>query len=580
MTGTTQPTNRGAPLPSGGTPPAAVPPSGPSAADSGGEHGWDLVDTVEEWVGRYQVVYDATWGRVSKVLSAVGRHSINNLGGLGIPGHAWNVRDAYRTSYDDDKRLGAAVGDALTVGVAALMLRAWHARQFATPAVWNLPRPLVVSAGLALLGVAATSGIANSVHDAQDDGDLRGLGTAAGIVGAVLVSRMVPGTWPSRITLVAGGAAAAVAGYHLGRRVEVGPGHLGEDVPEASRLEHAPPLAAARGAWTHFVEAGPLSQGTGFGKSWGQVADMRRRYTDAELAGGMTGDVLAGTIVGTTALVATGRVLGRAQTSRLTQSPLARLGMELSIPARVVNKLRDTGALVNIVPGSAEAELAAIAARTGEHVGASRTERWWGQISGMALEYDGAVPQLLYLAGAGLFVWTLLDAYNAGENSKNGRVDGGASAAITGVGILGGAALVAKYAPGVRELPRAVKPGVALIAASACAAAISLLREPVGSFIDGAVELNQRRGATIDPLSVGVTATGALAGAVVGARAAKLMSFGGPIRLGLIGAGLAIGGGVGWSFAPLVSPDHASTGPTLAAEPEPTGPSEDQDSEG
>ena len=100
--------------------------------------------------------------------------------------------------------------------------------------------------------------------------------------------------------------------------------------------------------------------------------------------------------------------------------------------------------------------------------------------------------------------------------------------------------------PLFRELPRAVKPGVALIAASACAAAISLLREPVGSFIDGAVELNQRRGATIDPLSVGVTATGALAGAVVGARAAKLMSFGGPIRLGLIGAGLAILAAIAW----------------------------------
>ena len=512
---------------------------------------------VETW-------HDRTWGRVEAILGSAGRHATNNLGGLGMPGHAWNVRDAYRTDYSDDRRLGAGLGDALTIGVAALILQSWHSRQFVSPAVYGLPPKLVRVAGLAFLGAAAASGVARTVQNTQDDGHLGTLSAAAAAAGAALLSRNVPGKWTGRIAMVLGPVLAGVAGYQLGKHVKVGDGHLGEAYGESSRLERAPALAAGRGAWNHFAEAGPLSQGTSFGSTWGQVADMRERYTDAELAGGMAGDLFAGTIVGTTALIATGRVLGRAQTSALTRTPLARLGMELSVPARVVNKLRDVDGLLKVSPGAAEAEVEKIAIRTAENVGRRRQEVLWGKVSKYALKYDGKVPQLLYVAGGALFAFTMWEAWRAGETSKNRRIGGPISMGVTGAGVIGGAALIAKFAPGVRDLPRPVKPGVAIIAASAVAASISLLREPVGSFVDGSVELHQRRGAHADPRSLAVAGGGLVGGALLGSRAASIMGFTGGLRSGSVGLGALVGAGAGWGFAPIVSPRHASIGPTDA----------------
>lgn len=508
--------------------------------------------------------HDRTWGRVENVLGAAGRHATNNLGGLGMPGSAWNVRDAYRNDYTPDKRLGAGLGDALTIGVAALILHSWRSRQFVSPAVYGLPPKLVTVAGMAFLGAAAASGVARTVQDTQDDGHLGAVAAATAAAGAALLSRNVSGKWTGRAAMVLGPVLAGVAGYQLGMRVKVGDGHLGEPYGESSRLEHAPPLAAARGAWNHFAEAGPLSQGTSFGSTWGQVAAMRERYTDAELAGGMAGDLFAGTIVGTTALIATGRVLGRAQTSALTRTPLARLGMELSVPARVVNKLRDVDGLLKVSPGAAESEVEKIAIRTAENVGRRRQEALWGKLSKYALKYDGKVPQLLYIAGGALFAYTMWEAWNAGENSKNRRIGGPISMGVTGAGVIGGAALIAKFAPGVRDLPRAVKPGVAIIAASAIAASISLLREPIGSFVDGAVELHERRGARADGASTALAGAGLLAGTMTGERAAKIMGFSGGLRAGSVVLGAAVGAAAGWGFAPLVSPRHPSTGPTEA----------------
>lgn len=513
--------------------------------------------------------HDKTWGRVESVLFAAGRHATNNLGGLGMPGHAWNVRDAYRNDYTADKRLGAGLGDALTIGVAALILHSWKSRNFATPAIYGLPPRLVRVAGLAFLGAAAASGVARTVQNTQDDGHLGTFGAAAAVAGAALLSRNVSGKWTGRIAMVLGPVLAGVAGYQLGKLAKFGDGNLGETYGESSRLENAPALAAGRGAWNHFAEAGPLSQGTGFGSTWGQVADMRERYTDAELAGGMAGDLFAGTIVGTTALIATGRVLGRAQTSALTKTPLARLGMELSVPARVVNKLRDVDGLFKVSPGNAASEVEKIAIRTAENVGRRRQEALWGKVSKYALKYDGKVPQLLYIAGGALFAYTMWEAWNAGEKSKNRRIGGPLSMGITGAGVIGGAALIAKFAPGVRDLPRAVKPGVAIIAASAVAASISLLREPVGSFIDGSVELHHRRGASADPKSLAVAGGGLLGGSLIGARAAKIMGFNGGMRAGSVAIGALVGAAAGWGFAPIVSPRHASTGPSEAPETAP-----------
>lgn len=512
---------------------------------------------VETW-------HDRTWGRVENILGSAGRHATNNLGGLGMPGHAWNVRDAYRNDYTPDRRLGAGLGDALTIGVAALILHSWRSRQFVSPAVYGLPPKLVTVAGMAFLGAAASSGVARTFQNTQDDGHLGTIGAASAAAAAAMLSRNVPGKWTGRFAMILGPVLAGVAGYQLGVRVKVGDGHLGESYGEASRLEHAPALAAARGAWNHFAEAGPLSQGTSFGSTWGQVTDMRERYTDAELAGGMAGDVFAGTIVGTTALIATGRVLGRAQTSALTRTPLARLGMELSVPARVVNKLRDVDGLLRVSPHAAESEVEKIAIRTAENVGRRRQEALWGKLSKYALKYDGKVPQLLYIAGGALFAFTMWEAWNAGEKSKNRRIGGPISMGVTGAGVIGGAALIAKFAPGVRDLPRAVKPGVAIIAASAVAASISLLREPIGSFIDGAVELHERRGANANGASTALAGAGLLGGTLIGSRAAHIMGFSGGMRGGSVVLGALAGGAVGWGFAPLLSPQHPSTGPTEA----------------
>src|SRR5690349_20062199 len=121
---------------------------------------------------------------------------------------------------------------------------------------------------------------------------------------------------------------------------------------------------------------------------------MRSRYTDAELAGGMAGDLFAGTIMGTTALIATGRILGRTETSALTKTPLARLGMELSIPARVVGRLKNVKAIGKVAPGNAELEVEKIAVKTAADIGRRKQEVLWGRLQKYLLHYDGKVPQL------------------------------------------------------------------------------------------------------------------------------------------------------------------------------------------
>jgi len=533
-------------------PPTAATASAPTGAHRPAVHG---ADATLHFVQRS---IDGTWGRLQDVLGHAGRHAANNIGAVGIPGMTWNVREAYRTRYNADQRMGAALGDAVTIGVAAMLLGAWQRKQFAVPAILGLPPTAIRVVAIGALGMGVANSIVRTVQNTRDDGNLGMLGASIAVMGSVLLTRNVPGKVQGKVAMIGAAAIAGIAGHWLGSQVRLGAGHLGQAAPrpDSEKLPGHPLLAGLRGTFNHFVEAGPISQGTSFGKSWHQTQAMQERYTDGELAGGMVGDVIAGAFVGTSALVVGARVLGRPEADRLRRSTLSRLSMELSVPGRIIGKLKDVGSLATVEANA----IPDIIARTAD----SATQLRWAQrtqedllrkVKDRVINFKGKRPDLLYAFGAGIFALTLWDAYYAGSDKKNSNIGGPAAAALAAAGMITGAALVSRYAPIVKDLPASVRPGMSLVTAAAVVAAVQMLREPIGSFVDGARFLHQRRnGVQLNAASVGMVGLGGVAGGLLGVRGAELLAYQGPLRVAAISAGAIVGGLIGFGFAPLLAP--------------------------
>lgn len=521
----------------------------------------DFGDVASTGARLAATAYEATLGRVEDVLSTAGRHAVSNIAGLGLPGETWNVREAYRTRYNQEERIGGAVGDTGTIAAVAIMANAWRTSRFGVPKLGMVP-PLVVRAGgMALLGLGAASGVRRTAQNVADDGHPGMVAATAAALGAAFVTRNVPGKVIGKLVTLGSAVGAGVAAHHVASRWGTGDGNLDERIRGggAPTLEGKPIRGAARGFWNHFVEAGPLSQGSGFGNEWDQVGAMRRRYTDAELAGGMLGDGAGALMIGTGAVVVGGRILGRPEQGVLERTRLAQLSVDLSLPAQVVGKLKDVGTLAKVPQSAADEVVGQL--RANPRWNERFLESLWRQFGGRVTEFDGRVPQLAYALGTGMLVYTLADAYATGEGGKNARIPGVESAAISGALVLGGAGAIAWKAPSVRRLAPALRPAVATILSAAAFGAISQLREPVGSYLDGADMLHERRdGARLGVPGAGLVAAGAVGGGMFGSCAAGAMSYRGPARVAAVGAGLALGAAAAWGLAPAIAPGGGSRG--------------------
>lgn len=349
----------------------------------------------------------------------------------------YNARDEYRNEYDNVERTGAALGvtgaTALTAGGAVLWAKnglpvrlpsyvaqdKWVTRLPIAGKGVPLPSPRALAVGV---GVAAGAGIlatgaSKTKQILQDDGNWGALGMGAGLLGggvagAKLVGKLAPTRAPigAVVGMVGGAVAGKLGANHV--TVGLGDGHLGERIPteknvDASLADRAGSFT--QGAWNHFSEVGPMSQGSSGAKEWGLQDHFEQDYSNAERAGGMHGDLAAAGIMGTAALGVGAAVTGMKSRVGKDGAPMSKLNAAADDALRLSGGSRLRGTMAQMAPAvlpNGMASKAGIAAAIGTGTAltaytALREARTWGDgeiTSGGGLAAAGAV---VGLTGAG-----------------------------------------------------------------------------------------------------------------------------------------------------------------------------------
>lgn len=501
--------------------------------------------------------YNNTYGAVENFAGVAARHAIDSLPGMGIPSHTWNGRDAYRNDYTPVKRAGAALGDFGSVALAGVLAFAWTKSGFKVGNTTGMLQLAGRIGGSAILLAGAAAGVRKTIHNTFDDGHLGGIGLGAAAVGTMFTLRNVrPKSWLG-IGAVAGAVlGAGFIGYQAASHIRFGKGNLGKPAASSSpRLDgNLLPVAAARGFFNHFLEEGPATPGVTFGKAWKEPDAFRKRYTEHEQYGGMAGDLGAAILGGTSGLVVVSRVLGR-NPKPILHSRIAQLANEISIPGRVINRALDIGRTKELVTTDTADRIIGIAenAINRPSVGQQTAEQVIEKVDKHALNYKGKIPELLYLAGIGLAGWSIYDAWDHGENNKNGFMSGPLSAGITGGLIVGGAFAISRLVPGIKDMPGKTRWARSLLASTAVVAGINMMRSPIESFVDEALHMHKKHPVK-SPFTAGAFAVGGAAGgALLGYKAANLLAFGGRGKMlgGAIGA--VAGAFAGFGISPVLA---------------------------
>jgi len=530
---------------------------------------------------------------VETFLSHAGRHAVDSLGGMGIPGLTWNSRDAYRTYDKDVKRKGAAAGSVGAAIIAGALATQWRRGGYSAFGLDKsaLGRPLARLAIGGMLTGGLVSSVYNASRNAADDGDLRmtltTVGAFAGAFGGYLIGKRTTGLAAS-IAAGAGLAVGAGAGYAGGGFTRFAPSQHGQHHPlsslrpdrvleplERPRLASHPALAALRGGWNHFAEEGPLTQGATFGKAWKQRDQVRNRYTTPELAGAMVGDLAALTLMGTGSLAVTLRVLNKSN-AKILDSPIARLSDTLSLPARTIGFVKNAGVASRIHQIDDKIEREAAEAAFRGKVGDKKQEKYL-RFAQRLHKHKGRWPEALYLFTGAMVGYTVYEAYKGGRGSKLGAPNGPVSAGIAGAGILGATVALRTRAPFIKSLPPKFRMATAFGTSTALWAAIVGVRGSLEQFAGDSAELHRRRKfSPSSPVAGAFVGAGTLAGAVGGARLLRGLNLGGAGGLRLpagitvprwlpggielsrstvLGAGLGGFGGTmtATAFAPLVA---------------------------
>lgn len=528
----------------------------------------DVMGTVHD---RSTTVGSFAWERyndVNAVTGTMARHAIDSVGGLGLPGLTWNSRNAYRHDYpaDDErgelKRRSAAAGDIVGLLATGVLANQWRKTGYSSFGARG-PSGVAMRVGIgAMLAGGSAASARKIVQNAIDDGELgMTLATPAGVAGAILGHRLGGAGNAARTARVIGaglsGAAAGYAAFRLGSGpLRFSQGHIGEPAPyEVPPLDgKLAPAAFARGAWNHFAEEGPLTQGATFGRAWKQRDHVRDRYTTPELAGALVGDVGALALMGTGALAVTLRTMGQSRADVL-QTPLGRAATALSVPARFVGWTRRVGNGYKLLNMTADERAAALSKQAAEkgHLGLRRAERGLRLAQKLQHNYRGRAPELLYLATTGIVGLTLYDAYRSGRWSKSGIPDGPTTAALAAAGMTGAAGLLTWKSSALQALPLKLRVPTAALTAAALYAGVAMVRGSVEQLATDANELHRRRPVEQAGIASGLTVGGGVGGALVGIRAARGLHYlgTGPV-VGAV-AGTVAGSALAYGFAPLVA---------------------------
>lgn len=268
--------------------------------------------------------------------STATRHLLDANVTFGQSSERYNARDQYRRSYTDGQRVAAGVGTGLAVAVPLSAGALWAQRGMKIPglsahsdavvtglskaklgglspaAIQNIGR----AAGVVALGGATYVGVRKTMEMTDDDGHFGAVGGASGILlgtAAGVAVGMKLGGKVGAMTGLAGAVAGGTAGYMGGSRVKVGEREVGTEHVQAPQVDASVGDRVgsfAGGAFNHFNETGPATQGISMGYRWGLRDAVTTKYSNAERAGAMHGDLLAAGIMGGGALAVGGGLLG------------------------------------------------------------------------------------------------------------------------------------------------------------------------------------------------------------------------------------------------------------------------------
>ncbi len=392
-------------------------------------------------------------------------------------------------------------------------------------------------AGVAALGVATAVGLKKTIEITKDDGHLAAAGAAAGVIGGAIGGAAVGKRFGGKIAAVSAGLGAlagGVAGHFGGKAIKVGESQIGKEHVQAPQVdEHVGDRVGsfARGAFNHFNEVGPATQGISFGYQWGMRETVQQKYSNAERAGGMHGDLAAAAILGGGAAAVAMGLMGRS-------AHAAQGASGLKAGADIAGSVLAKGALT-------------------------------GQIQRMG--NAGAIGM-----GAAAAAVAGVTGWNAFQSDK--ETFGGGAAAAIGVGTLaataGTAALISRssafstMAPGTRAASSA-------LVAAALIGVVSAARLPLQQFMNDAKDAHAAN-KDIDPIvKYGATGIGAATGGFGAFKALSKMVPDSGLQLGkfhipkgaVVAAGTALGGaalgGVGLGLSATM-PDAKTVGLSIA----------------
>lgn len=476
-------------------------------------------------------------GSALGVLNTTTRHMLDANVTFGMSSSRFNARDRYRRSYSDAERAGAGIGTALGLALPASAGVAWVRRGM--PVLGTSPgltQTVGRVAGLAALGLATGVGVQKTWEIAQDDGHLGAVGAATGVIagtaGGLLVGRAFAGKYAPLVS-GAGAIIGGIAGHAGGSRIRIGESRIGTEYVQAPQVDATAGDRVgsfARGAFNHFNEVGPTTQGISFGYRWGMQDAVRTKYSNAERAGAMHGDLLAAGILGGGALAMIGTVAG------LNRSGPSGVAAGANVAGHVLGQGALTGAMQKLGTKGAAGVAAA-----GIGIAAAVASK----------EFDRA--------------------RDAGDSTATAAAWAGGVLAAT----VGTAALVSRTGA-LRSMAAAPRAASSTLIAAALIGVLSSARLPVQQFINDASSSTTANGGVRWSVAAPVGGVAAAAGAVGAFRALNRLVPASGVQLGTIhlpkaavvaaGAGISAlaSGGVGVGLSSTM-PDLKTVGMSAAA---------------
>lgn len=466
------------------------------------------------------------------------RHMLDANVAFGMASDRYNARDQYRRTYSDDQRTGAGIGTGLAVALPIAAGVGWAQRGFRVPgAAAGISQHAGRAIGVAALGLAAGVGVKKSIEIAKDDGHLGAAGAAAGIIGGAVggaaIGRRFGGKIAAMSTTV-GAIAGGIAGHVGGTQVRIGEGNIGTPNVQGPQVDDGAGdrvRSFARGAFNHFSEVGPSTQGISLGYSWNMRDTVKKHYSNAERAGGMHGDLLAAGILGGGALAVGAGLVGM---SHHASQGISGLRAGADIAGNVLARGPLTGAMQKLTSKGALG------------VGA---------------------------AAAGISALTTWKAFDADRDSM-GTGTAAAIAAGTLAATAGTAALISRSSA-FSSMSGGVKAANSTLVAAALIGVLSSARLPLQQFVNDASDAHDARGKVDTPVMATATGVSALGGGYGAFKGLSKLVPDGGLQIGkfrlpkaaVVGLGTAVGAGamgaVGWGLSATM-PDMKTVGLSVA----------------